>query len=264
MIGAGPALLSLHGHVAHLQLNRPECANSLDIEMLEGLHAALHRCIADSRVRVVLLSGRGANFCAGGDVQVFASKGDNLPRYIRRATALLQEVIAALIHLDSPVIAAVHGYAAGGGGMGLVCAADLVIAAESAKFLTGATRVGMAPDAGLSVTLPRLVGARRAAEMLLFNTTMSAVEAVKLGLVNRTLPDAELLPAAMEYAHKLAAGAPLALAATKRLLWAGAGLGVEAAMPEESRTVADLCRSEDAREGLAAVIEKRAARFMGR
>jgi len=264
LIASGPTLLDLHDGIARLTLNRPDAANGLDIDMLEGLHAAIQHCIAEPRVRVVLLTGNGANFCAGGDVHAFASQGEDLPYYIRRATGLLQEVIAALIHLDAPVIAAVHGYTAGGGGLGLVCASDLVIAAESAKFLAGATRVGMAPDAGLSVTLPRLVGARKAAEMLLFNPTMTAAEALELGLINRVVPDATLETAALEYAQRLAAGAPRALAATKRLLWSGVGLGVEAAMPEESRTVADLCRTEDVREGLAAVIEKRAPRFAGR
>jgi 2-(1,2-epoxy-1,2-dihydrophenyl)acetyl-CoA isomerase len=121
----------------------------------------------------------------------------------------------------------------------------------------------MAPDAGLSVTLPRIVGMRKATELLYMNSTVSADEALSLGLVNRILPDAEFADAAFGYAAKLAAGAPLALSATKRLLWAGVGLGVEAAMPEEGRTVADLCRSSDVREGLAAVIEKRTARFSG-
>lgn len=264
VVGEGPALLDLHGHVGHVQLNRPESANGLNIEMLEGLHAVLLRCIEEPRIRVVLLSGKGVNFCAGGDVHVFASKGEALPSYIRQATSLLQEVIGALIHLDSPVVAAVQGYTAGGGGLGLLCASDLVIAAESSKFLAGATRVGMAPDAGLSVTLPRLIGARKAAEMLLLNPTITAAEATALGLINRVVPDTDLFGAAMDYAQKLAGGAPRALAATKRLLWAGVGLGVEAAMPEESRTVADLCRTVDVHEGLAAVIEKRAARFIGR
>jgi 2-(1,2-epoxy-1,2-dihydrophenyl)acetyl-CoA isomerase len=264
LLANGPVLVDLYAGVAHLQLNRPDAANGLDLGMLAGLNAAIHQCIAEPRVRVVLLSGKGANFCAGGDVHVFASQGADLPHYIRRATGLLQEVIGALIHLDAPVIAAVHGYTAGGGGLGLMCASDLVIAADSAKFLAGATRVGMAPDAGLSVTLPRLVGARKAAEILLFNPVLTAAEALAVGLINRIEPDATLQSAAFEYAHRLAAGAPRALAATKRLLWTGVGLGVEAAMPEESRTVADLCRTEDVREGLAAVIEKRAARFMGR
>ena len=264
LIAEGPALLHLHGSIGVVQMNRPEAANGLDMAMLEALRGVLRRCMAEPRLRVVLLSGRGANFCAGGDVHTFAAKGESLPYYIRQATALLQEVIGLLIHLDAPVLAAVQGYTAGGGGMGLLCASDLVIAAESAKFLAGATRVGMAPDAGLSVTLPRLVGARRAAELLLMNTTLGAAEALQLGLLNRVVADAELVDSALEYAAKLAAGAPRALAATKRLLWSGVGLGVDAAMPEESRTVADLCRTADVHEGLAAVIGKRPPNFSGK
>jgi 2-(1,2-epoxy-1,2-dihydrophenyl)acetyl-CoA isomerase len=263
LVSEGPALLELQGEVALLTLNRPDSANGLDMEMLEAIRTCLRSCL-DPRVRAVLLSGRGANFCAGGDVHAFAAQGTALPQYVRRATGLLQEVITALIHLDAPVIAAVHGYAAGGGGLGLVCACDLVLAAKSAKFLAGATRVGMAPDAGLSVTLPRLVGARNAAEFLLANSTWTADEALTHGLINRIVPDVSLAGTALTYAQKLSSGAPLALAATKRLLWTGIGLGVEAAMPEESRTVAELCRSADVHEGLAAVIGKRAARFEGR
>jgi 2-(1,2-epoxy-1,2-dihydrophenyl)acetyl-CoA isomerase len=264
VIAEGAALLDLHGSVAHLQLNRPEAANGLNIDSLRALHNALMVCHGDSRIHVVVLSGKGANFCAGGDVHVFASKGAELPYYIRQATIHLQVVIGAMIHLDAPIVTAVQGFAAGGGGMGLVCASDIVIAADSAKFLAGATRVGMAPDAGLSVTLPRLVGARKAAELLLMNPTLTAPEALAAGLINRVVPDASLTSTAMEYAHELARGAPRALAATKRLLWTGVGLAVDAAMPEESRTVADLCRTDDVREGLEAVIERRAAHFTGR
>lgn len=264
LISEGPALLDLHGGVAHLQLNRPSAANGLNIEMLEGLHTVLKRIQGEPRIRVVLLSGKGANFCAGGDVHVFAAQGENLPYYIRQATALLQVVVGALIQLDAPVIAAVQGYTAGGGGMGLLCASDLVIAGQGAKFMAGATRVGMAPDAGLSVTLPRLIGARKATELLLSNEPVSASDAAAMGLINRVVADPDLASASMAYAQKLAAGAPRALAATKRLLWTGVGLGVDAAMPEESRTVADLCRTADVHEGLAAVIEKRAPVFQGR
>ncbi|AMZ75301.1 enoyl-CoA hydratase [Pseudomonas fluorescens] len=263
MITSGFVLLSLHGSVAHLHLNRPDAANGLDIPTLQDLIAALMRCHGERRVRVVLLTGAGANFCAGGDVHTFVGKGDELPEYIRQATVYLQAVISAMIHLDAPVIAAVQGFAAGGGGMGLVCAADVVIAGESAKFLAGATRVAMAPDAGLSVTLPRLVGPRKATEMLLMNPVVKAPEALAMGLINQVVADAELQTTAMAYAQQMTEAAPLALAATKRLLWAGIGLGVDAAMPEESRTVAELCRTRDVREGLAAVIEKRTAQFEG-
>lgn len=264
LIGEGPATLSLDAGVASLRMCRPKSANGLNIEMLEGLMTALKRCQGEPQIRVLVLSGEGNNFCAGGDVHTFAKQGEALPYYIRQATALLQNVIGALIHLDAPVITAVQGYTAGGGGMGLLCASDVVFATESAKFLVGATRVGMAPDAGLSVTLPRLVGPRKAAELLLMNPTLSAAEALELGLINRVVPDADVLEAAADYARQMAAGAPRALAATKRLLWTGIGLGVDAAMPEESRTVSDLCRTADVHEGLAAVIEKRAPRFTGR
>ena len=263
LISSGAVLLTLQGGVAHLHLNRPDAANGLDIPTLHDLNAALLRCHGDRRARVVLLTGAGANFCAGGDVHTFAGKGDELPEYIRQATVLLQAAISAMIHLDAPVIAAVQGFAAGGGGMGLVCAADVVIAAESAKFLAGATRVAMAPDAGLSVTLPRLVGPRKATEMLLMNPVIKAPEALSLGLINQVVADDQLLTVAKTYARQMAEGAPRALAATKRLLWAGVGLSVDAAMPEESRTVAALCRTRDVREGLAAVIEKRPAQFEG-
>jgi len=264
LIGQGAALLALHGHVGHLCLNRPKASNGLDIPTLQALHAALMRCHEERRIRVVLLTGAGANFCAGGDVHTFLDKGDDMSGYIRQATTHLQAAISAMIHLDAPVIGAVQGFAAGGGGVGIVCACDMVIAADTAQLLVGATRVAMAPDAGLSVTLPRLIGPRKAAELLLMNTPVKADEAERLGLVNQVVPEAELLTRAMDYANKMAKGAPLALAATKRLLWTGVGLSLDAAMPEESRTVATLCDSEDVREGLCAVIDKRQPEFRGR
>ncbi len=120
-------------------------------------------------LRVLVLSGEGPNFCTGGDVKDFAARGAALPDYLREATTWLGMVAGGLIRLRVPVIAAVHGYAAGGGGFGLVCAADLVIAGRSARFLPGATRAGMAPDAGASVTLSRIVGLRKAMELVLCN-----------------------------------------------------------------------------------------------
>lgn len=264
LVGEGPARLTLEQGVGHIELNRPDAANGLNIEMLEGLLAVLKACEGDGRIRVVLLSGKGPNFCAGGDVHVFASQGDQLPYYIRKATSLLQKVVSGLIHLDAPVVAAVQGFAAGGGGMGLVCASDIVIASERARFLAGATRVGMAPDAGLSVTLPRLIGPRKAAEFLFSNEPLAAEQALAIGLINQIAPEETLGSVSMAYAKKLAASAPRAVAATKRLLWTGVGLGVDAAMPEESRTVSDLCRTQDVQEGLRAVIEKRKPDFTGR
>lgn len=265
LVGEGPALLALHADgVAHVRLNRPESANGLNIELLKALHEVVMRMHGDGRVRAVLITGEGRNFCAGGDVHTFLSKGEALPDYIRVATGYLQLVTAGLLRLGPPVICAVHGFAAGGGGMGLVCTADFVVAGESAKFLAGATRVAMVPDAGVSVTLTQLVGLRRATEILMLNPVISAAEALAMGLITRVVPDDRLLDESLALARQLAAGAPAALANTKRLLWSGIGRGVEAAMPEENQTQAVLSGMADAREGLAAVIEKRAPRFTGR
>lgn len=265
LIETGPALLDLDDQgVGHLRLNRPEASNGMDVPFLRALYDAVMMATGQAGLRALLISGEGPNFCAGGDVKTFAGKGEGLPDYLREATAWLQNVAAGLLGLPVPVVAAVHGFAAGGGGLGLVCAADIVIAAESAKFMSGAARVGMAPDAGSSVTLPQLVGLRKAMEILLLNPTLSAAEALEIGLITRVVPDGSLREEALAVARTLAAGAPRALGATKRLVWSGLGNRVEAQLPEEARTVSELSGTADSREGLAAVLERRVPRFTGR
>ena len=265
LIASGPVLLDLEDSgVACLRLNRPEASNGMDVPFLRALYDAIMRLHGEPGVRAVLLTGEGPNFCAGGDVKTFASKGEMLPDYLREATSWLQISVSALMRLQPPVVAAVHGFAAGGGGFGLVCAADLVVAADSARFLSGATRVGMAPDAGGSVTLQRIVGLRRAMDILLRSPVITAAEALEMGLINEVVPDDQLLGRGHELAAELAQGAPLALAATKRLVWDGAGRSVEDCLPDEARTVSELSGTADSLEGLAAVIEKRQPRFEGR
>lgn len=264
MIDKGPVLLDVADGIARLRLNRPDAANGMSVELLSALCDAIMACHGHPDLRVVLLSGEGANFCAGGDVRAFASRGEKLPDYIRQATAYLQNAVTGLLRLEAPVIASVQGFAAGGGGFGLVCASDIVVAAESAKFLAGATRVAMAPDAGVSVTLSRLVGLRKAMSILLTNPVIPAAEALEIGIVTEVVPDAELASASLALAQELAAGAPKALAATKRLVWAGTGTSIEQCLSEEARTVSELSGMADAREGLAAVIERRKPKFTGR
>lgn len=265
--GAGtvPVLLDLHDEgVAHVRLNRPDASNALDVELLKALREVLIQVHGNGRVRAVLLSGEGRNFCAGGDVHAFHAQGEALPGHIRVATSHLQAVVSLMLRLDAPVVAAVHGFAAGGGGIGLVCASDFVVAAASAKFLAGATRVAMVPDAGVSATLTHLVGLRKAFEIAMLNPVLDAAEAARIGLITRVVPDDRLAEDALALARQLAAGAPAALAATKRLLWSGLARSPEEAMPEENRTQAQLAATADALEGLAAVIEKRAPKFTGR
>lgn len=261
-IAEGPVLLDYADGVATLTLNRPGSANGMNIELMQALYKAIMVVHRSADVRVVHLRGAGANFCAGGDVREFASKGEALGDFLREVTAYLQVAIGALIRLKAIVVTEVHGYAAGGGGLGLVCASDIVIAGAGAKFMAGATRVGMAPDAGASVILPHLVGFRRAAEIMLSNRVVSAEEAQSIGLITKCVPDEALAEEAGKAARFYASGAPLAMAATKRLLWNA--LDVERALPEEARTVSELSFTADSREGLAAVIEKRKPVFTGR
>lgn len=262
-IGDGPVLLHYEDAIATLTLNRPAASNGMNIEMMKAIYEAVMRCHRDPRVRVVHLRGAGSNFCAGGDVREFASKGEALGDFLKEVTSYLQIAVGALIRLDAVVVTEVQGYAAGGGGLGLVCASDIVVAGASAKFMAGATRVGMAPDGGASVILPRLIGLRRAADLFLSNRIVEADEALSIGLVTQVAADEDLAEAVRRKAQSVARGAPKALAATKRLLWNGVGLSVEACLPEEARTVSELSATADSREGLAAVIEKRRPVFTG-
>lgn len=250
--------------IARIRLDRPESSNSLDSELLRELNDAILAAHSDPGTRVVLLTGEGRNFCAGGDVKTFAAKGEALPDYLRDATAWLQIVTASLLRLKAPVVTGVQGFAAGGGGLGLVCASDIVVATASAKFFSGAVRVGMAPDGGVSVSLARLVGLRRALDILLRNPTLSSAEAARIGLVTEVVDDDALEERLAQIGAEIAALAPAAVAATKRLVWDGLGASVEERLGEEARVVSQLSGTADSREGLAAVIERRPPRFTGR
>ena len=212
----------------------------------------------------MLLSGEGKNFCAGGDVKEFASKGSELPDHLRSQTAMLQTATAALLELEAPVVAIVQGWAVGGAGLGLVCAVDLAIGAEGSRYMSGATRVGMAPDAGSSVTVARIVGVRKAMEIFLENPVLDSAKALELGILNRVVPDGELEAEGEKLARELAAGPTLSLGQTKRLLWEGTGRSVHEALPDEAETVSRLSGTEDSLEGLAAVIERRDPEYKGR
>ena len=261
---APPVLLDHEDGVAGLRLNRPEASNALNQDLLEALSDAIRSLQRDRSVRVVVLSAEGKNFCGGGDVREFAAQGESLPDHLRHLTRLLAFVARGLLTLHAPVITVVQGAATGGGGLGLACASDIVLAGPRARFQLGATRVGMAPDAGLSLTLTRLVGLRQALALALLNPMLDATQALDLGLVSEVLrDDEELWTRGIELARTLAAGPPLAQAQTKRLVWQGLSRALPDSLADEAQTVSELSGTADAREGLAAVIERREPRFTG-
>jgi 2-(1,2-epoxy-1,2-dihydrophenyl)acetyl-CoA isomerase len=255
--------LSVREGVAHLTLNRPDAANSITAELARDLMYATLQCDEDPAVRAVVLAGAGRMFCGGGDLKTFGGKGAELPHYLKEVTTFLHAAVSRLTRMNAPVIAAVHGSAAGAG-MSLACAADFVLAAEGAKFTMAYTRAGLTPDGSSTYFLSRIVGLRRALDLALTSRVLSAAEAMQLGIVTRVVPEGRLLDEAGALAAELAAGPTLALGATKRLLHAGWDGTLETQMELETRTIADIARTHDAREGIAAFVAKRPPRFTGR
>lgn len=241
--------------VATLTLNRPEVANTMDMAFGHDFHAAALQVSTDAAVRAVVLTGAGKAFCFGGDLRGMVAGGGNAEAYLRELTSHLHAGIAVLARMDAPVIAAVNGTAAGAG-VGLVLAADLAIAAQSAKVSLAYTGVGLTPDGATSFLLPRAVGHKRAMELLLTNRTLSAEECLQWGLVNQVVPDEELPTVVGKLAARLAAGPTRAFGDTKRLMLASAG-ALEAQLSLESIAISRRGASAEGKEGIAAFLEKR-------
>lgn len=246
--------------VAFITLNRPAALNTLDVELVAELASAALQCDQESDIRAVVLSGAGRAFCGGGDLKTFVAHGENRSRYIKQVTADLHSAISRFARMDPPVIAAVHG-AAAGGGMSLACARDIVLAAETARFTLAYTRIGLTLDGSSSFFLPRIVGHRRALELALTNRTLSAAEALEWGLVTRVVPDAELKTGAEALARRLASGPTEAFGATKRLLHLSWSESLETQMAHESAMISALSATPQAEEGMAAFLEKREPKF---
>lgn len=254
--------LETRGAVALVTLNRPESANTLNLQMAMDLLAAALACARNAAVRAVVLTGAGRNFCFGGDLRAMASRETAGDDYIRELTTYLHAAIAHFTRMDAPVIAAVNGTAAGAG-VGLVAMADLALCARGSKFNLAYTNAGLTPDAGTSFLLPRTIGAKRTMELLILNRTLLAQQALDWGLVNEVVADEELLPRALQLAEQLAGGASGAYGATKRLVAASLG-AFESQMILESETIAAHAVSAEGAEGISAFLEKRKPQFPGK
>ena len=248
--------------IARIRLHRPQAANSINPQMAKDLLQVALRCDEDPSVRAVVLEARGPMFCAGGDLSAFSSAGEEMPALLKEMTVYLHAAIGRLVRMAPPVIAAVGGTAAGAG-FSLVCAADLAVAAESARLTMAYTRAGLTPDGSSTYFLPRLIGRKRTLELMLTNRVLTAAEAAAWGLVNEVVADDRLEERVLELAAQLAAGATRAFGVTKELVLGSASESLETQMEHESRAIADAARTADAREGIGAFLEKRAAVFRG-
>lgn len=248
--------------VAYITLNREAAANAINLQMGRDLMLAALRCDEDPGVRAVLIRAKGKIFCAGGDLGSFSSAGEGMPRLLKELTTYLHAAISRFARMRAPVVAAVHGSAAGAG-FSLACASDLLVCAESAKFTLAYTRVGLTPDGSSTYYLPRLIGTRRALELMLTNRVLSSQEALAWGLVNRVVADDQLAQESEGLARQLATGPTLAFGGVKQLLLSSANESLETQMEHEARAIADTARSSDAREGIEAFFAKRRAKFNG-
>lgn len=255
-----PTLLSEQdGAVLTLTLNRPEALNALNAELRASLLAAIKAAARDGATRAVVITGAGRGFCAGADL-----RGGTGEREFRRVLASeYQPLIEAIRSLPKPVVAAVNG-AAAGAGMSIALAADLVVAAEGARFVPAFHRIGLVPDSGLARTLVRGLGRHRAFEILMGERHLHAEEAHELGLVAAVVPAERVTDTAHTVAERLAAGPTKAIGLTKRLLNLAEDGSLSEVLAAEAALQELAGRTEDHAEGVAAFGEKRDPRFSGR
>jgi 2-(1,2-epoxy-1,2-dihydrophenyl)acetyl-CoA isomerase len=257
-MGYQTLLLDRRGPVATLTLNRPEARNALDMVMRRELVAALDEVEADASSRVLVLTGAGGHFSAGGDVK--SMQGSHTAAQGRERVALLNRLVVRLVEFPRPVIAMVDGFAVGAGcNLALCC--DLIVASDRARFGEVFAKIGLVPDGGGSWLLPRLVGMARAKELIFTADIIDAAEAARIGLVNRVVPAAELATVTRALAERIAQGPPRVLAMAKHMVNRAAASGLGEALDVEAFSQAIAITGEEHREGLAAFFEKRAARF---
>jgi 2-(1,2-epoxy-1,2-dihydrophenyl)acetyl-CoA isomerase len=253
-------LVEVDGAVATLTLDRPAALNALTIPVKVALRDALTAIATDRSVRVVILTGAGRAFCAGQDLAE-RDDPDAAPLEVELRDRY-NPIVAAMRAMDQPIIAAVNGVAAGAGAS-LAFAADVRLASTAARFVLAFGRLGLVPDSGATWTLPRLIGAARAADLALVGDPVDAEAALRIGLVSRVVEPDELLPEARRVADALAAAAPAALAATKHALERGWTLDLASALDAEAELQGRLGATADHAEGLRAFREKRPPRFTG-
>jgi 2-(1,2-epoxy-1,2-dihydrophenyl)acetyl-CoA isomerase len=254
--------LSIGDGIARLRLVRGH-GNAIDPAMISSLAESVTAAVEPGAARAILITAEGPTFTVGGDLDHFLANVDRLEPELDSMIGVFHSALADLTESPIPIVTAAQG-AAAGGGLGLLWAADVVIAAENLKLALGFTRLGLSGDGGSSWHLPRLVGMRRAQELVLGRRVLDAQEAHELGLVSRVVPLDELTTAGEEAAASFASGPTVSLGHMRRLLWRSSTVTAREHLAAEHEAMKACGATEDAAEGVRAFAEKREPRFEGR
>ena len=260
-----PVLIERVNGLAIVTLNRADSYNAFDGPLAEAFLAALVECDEDRSVRAVMITGAGKAFCAGGNLKAMkevADAGQSVGAFLKRLVVPIHGAIATIARMEKPVVAAVNG-PAGGFGFSLALACDLVLASDAAMFTMAYTKAGLSPDGSSSFFLPRIVGPKRAYDLMV-NEVLSPAEAKDLGIVNQIMPGDSFMEEARAYGSRLAEGPTLAFGAAKRLIAFSPESSMETQMEHERRAIAECGGTEDFKEGVAAFVEKRVPDFKGK
>jgi 2-(1,2-epoxy-1,2-dihydrophenyl)acetyl-CoA isomerase len=253
---------SIASNIATITLNRPEAMNALSLQLCIDLRSAVEMAIGD-KARAVVLTGEGRAFCAGGDLREMRSmweKEGRIEAFMEAPLKALHDVIALIRNTPIPFVAAVGGVCAGAG-TNFALACDIVVASENAAFNEAFVKIGLSPDCGGTFFLPRAVGEKRAAEMLMLGETLTAAEAFSIGMINRVVPAGELENEAMTLAAKLAEGPTEAIGRIKKMLNASSSNTLEQQLEFEHKCQIESGRSDDFKEGVEAFFENRPPKF---
>lgn len=256
-------VVTIDDGVATVRLNDPPSLNALSAALAAELQSAVASLSNDGSVRCLIITGTGRGFCAGGDVQSFYDARDDPEPVMRAVLDGLHGAVARILDAPFPTIAAINGVVAGAG-MGVAMATDLAVAVDSAVFTMAYTGIGVSPDGSSTYFLPRLVGTRRAMDMILTNRRLTAAEAEELGLINRSVPENEFEESVADLARRLAAGPTLAYVRARHLVRSSLPNDPMSQMEAEGNGIVAAGETHDFVEGISAFIEKRRPLFEGR
>ncbi len=254
-------LYEAKGAIAHVTLNRPEQMNAMNIDLIDGLAAAMEKA-RSPEIRAVILKANGRCFCAGGDIRAFnrfIDEGTTIPALMPDR---LHEMVETMRNLEKPILASVHGPAAGAGAP-LALACDLVVASEDAAFNFAYARIGLTPDGSSTYFLPRHVGMKKATEIFMMLPTYTAKEAMELGLINWVVPSAELAAKTAAIALQLSEGPTTAFGRLKKLVNATYDNSLHDQLALETKMICDSSTTEDFKTGIKAFLAKETPKFKG-